>query len=367
MVNKIVKWISATIGFILGYQMTVLILSIDFIEKQGFVQRPFTIISYIIGGIIFAIIFYLLSPIFIKLGKKVSNFFETLISGFSISEIIFSTVGLIIGLIIAALISLPINSLDILPLIKTILMIVVYVLLGYLGISISHKNSEFVTDIIKKIPKEKDQKPKKNTSKEQKILDTSVIIDGRIFDICKTGFVEGIIVIPRFVLAELQYIADSSDGLKRNRGRRGLDVLNRIQKELDIEVVISEKDYPNINEVDAKLLKLAQDTKSKVVTNDYNLNKVAEFQGVYVLNINELANAVKPVVLPGEEMVVHVIKDGKESGQGVAYLDDGTMIVVENGRKYVGDTIEVTVTSVLQTAAGRMIFAKPKKLIHKSA
>jgi uncharacterized protein YacL len=168
------------------------------------------------------------------------------------------------------------------------------------------------------------------------------------------------------VLEELRHIADSSDSLKRNRGRRGLDVLNRIQKELNIPVEIIEKDFEGSFEVDTKLLKLAQLLTGKVVTNDYNLNKIAEFQGVPVLNINELANAVKPVVLPGEEMVVQVIKDGKESGQGIAYLDDGTMIVVDGGRKFIGETLEVIVTSVLQTAAGRMIFAKPKAMMERA-
>ena len=193
-----------------------------------------------------------------------------------------------------------------------------------------------------------------------------MIIDGRIFDICQTGFIEGPLIIPGFVLEELRHIADSSDSLKRNRGRRGLDVLNRIQKELNIPVETIEKDFEGVAEVDTKLLKLAQLLGGKVVTNDYNLNKIAEFQGVPVLNINELANAVKPVVLPGEEMSVQVIKDGKETGQGIAYLDDGTMIVVDGGRKFIGEIIDVIVTSVLQTAAGRMIFAKPKELMEKA-
>ena len=201
---------------------------------------------------------------------------------------------------------------------------------------------------------------------EHKILDTSVIIDGRIADICKTGFLEGTLVIPEFVLEELQHIADSSDLLKRNRGRRGLDILNKIQKELDVKVLIYEGDYDEISEVDSKLVKLAKALRGKVVTNDFNLNKVCELQGVSVLNINDLANAVKPVVLPGEEIMVQVIKDGKEHGQGVAYLDDGTMIVVEGGREYIGMHLEVLVTSVLQTSAGRMIFAKPK-LLEKAA
>ncbi|MFI2858842.1 PIN/TRAM domain-containing protein [Paenibacillus sp. JSM ZJ436] len=204
--------------------------------------------------------------------------------------------------------------------------------------------------------------PEPSWFEEHKILDTSVIIDGRIADICKTGFIEGTIVIPEFVLEELQHIADSSDLLKRNRGRRGLDILNKIQKELDVKVLIYEGDFEDISEVDSKLVKLAKVLQGKVVTNDFNLNKVCELQGVSVLNINDLANAVKPVVLPGEEILVQIIKDGKEHGQGVAYLDDGTMIVVEGGRDYIGNMMEVLVTSVLQTSAGRMIFAKPKLL-----
>ncbi|MBD8500643.1 PIN/TRAM domain-containing protein [Paenibacillus arenosi] len=213
-----------------------------------------------------------------------------------------------------------------------------------------------------RLPKKGEDERSSTDFEEHKILDTSVIIDGRIADICKTGFIEGTIVIPEFVLEELQHIADSSDLLKRNRGRRGLDILNKIQKELEVRVLIYEGDFEEISEVDSKLVKLAKLLKGKVVTNDFNLNKVCELQGVSVLNINDLANAVKPVVLPGEEIVVQVIKDGKEHGQGVAYLDDGTMIVVEGGRDYIGTTMEVLVTSVLQTSAGRMIFAKPKLL-----
>jgi len=190
------------------------------------------------------------------------------------------------------------------------------------------------------------------------IVDTSVIIDGRIADIVETGFIEGILVIPRFVLKELQLIADSSDPLKRTRGRRGLDILNRIQKDPHINVNIHETDFPEIPEVDSKLVKLAKLLNGKVFTNDYNLNKVAEFQQVKVLNINDLANALKPVILPGETMVIRIVREGKELGQGVAYLDDGTMVVVNSGKDRIGQKLEVAVTSVLQTSAGRMIFAE---------
>lgn len=194
-----------------------------------------------------------------------------------------------------------------------------------------------------------------------KILDTSVIIDGRIADLCETGFLEGAFVVPHFILHELQHIADSSDALKRARGRRGLDILNKIQKMPDIDVRIVEDDFPQIREVDAKIVALAKRMGAKVVTNDLNLNKVAELQGVRVLNINELCNALRPVVLPGEALRVFVLKEGKEPGQGVAYLDDGTMIVVDNAKRWIGRNIDVVVTSVLQTTAGRMIFTRLKE------
>ncbi len=191
-----------------------------------------------------------------------------------------------------------------------------------------------------------------------KVLDTSVIIDGRIADICETGFVDGTLVIPQFVLKELQLVADSSDSMKRNRGRRGLDILQKIQKMAGVDVTVSDVDFPDVREVDLKLIELARTLQGKIVTNDFNLNKVAQLRGVEVLNINELANALKPVVLPGELMKVFILKEGKEYNQGVAYLDDGTMVVVDNARKLIGKTIDVVVTSVLQTTAGKMIFGR---------
>ncbi|WP_335872136.1 PIN/TRAM domain-containing protein [Bacillus sp. 2205SS5-2] len=280
-------------------------------------------------------------------------------------EILFGSIGLISGLILAFLFGLPISRLQ-LPFFDTVVPILLTLLLGYIGFQVGFKKREELISLFslgskggKKKSGEEELEVPPNTLK---ILDTSVIIDGRIADICQTGFLEGIVVIPQFVLEELQHIADSSDVLKRNRGRRGLDILNRIQKELPVEVQIYEGDFEDIQEVDSKLVKLAKITQGIVVTNDFNLNKVCDLQGVQVLNINDLANAVKPVVLPGEEMKVQVIKDGKEHNQGIAYLDDGTMIVVEEGKNYIGKHIDVLVTSVLQTSAGRMIFAKPKLL-----
>ncbi|MFF2484036.1 PIN/TRAM domain-containing protein [Paenibacillus sp. NPDC058071] len=270
--------------------------------------------------------------------------------------------GLLVGLVLSVLLYPAISGLEgpgvLLPAALSLG-------LGYLGMQVAwHKREELAAATSALFEARKAPAPEEENRgfEEHKILDTSVIIDGRIADICKTGFIEGTLVIPEFVLEELQHIADSSDLLKRNRGRRGLDILNKIQKELDVRVLIYEGDFEEISEVDSKLVKLAKALRGKVVTNDFNLNKVCELQGVSVLNINDLANAVKPVVLPGEEIIVQVIKDGKEHGQGVAYLDDGTMIVVEGGRDYIGTTMEVLVTSVLQTSAGRMIFAKPKLL-----
>jgi uncharacterized protein YacL len=208
---------------------------------------------------------------------------------------------------------------------------------------------------------------KAGSKKSFKILDTSVIIDGRIADIAETGFLDGVLVIPQFVLRELQLVADSSDSMKRNRGRRGLDILQRIQKMAHLNVQIVEEDFPNVRDVDMKLIELAKIYDCKIVTNDFNLNKVAQLQGVEVLNINELANALKPIVLPGETMRVFILKEGKEYNQGVAYLDDGTMVVVDNAKRMISKTVDIAVTSVLQTTAGKMIFGKYDERMHAAA
>jgi uncharacterized protein YacL len=228
-------------------------------------------------------------------------------------------------------------------------------ILGYLGLVLGSKKSEEFT-----FPGFPLSKSTKKSSSDYRILDTSVIIDGRIADICDTGFFEGSWVVPKFVLGELQQIADSSDSIKRAKGRRGLDILSRMQKSEEVRIDILDTDFSNIRGVDEKLVALAKKRNGKIVTNDYNLNKVAGLQGIKVLNINELANALKPMVLPGEVMNTKIIREGKEHGQGVAYLDDGTMIIVDNGIKYVGQDVQVVATSVLQTAAGRMVFANLK-------
>ena len=268
-----------------------------------------------------------------------------------------SFIGLILGVMVANLISnvflsnLFNHQQIILPFYSLL-----YGVCGYIGLRIGlKKGEEFHLPEWKLFSKSLPQ------SENTKILDTSVIIDGRIADITETGFVEGPLLIPQFVLNELQHIADSSDPIKRTRGKRGLEVLHHIQKQVNVDVRIVDTDYPMIKEVDPKLIELAKEVRGKIVTNDSNLNKVAVLQGIEVLNINELANSLKPVVLPGEEMNVKILKEGKEMGQGVAYLDDGTMIVVDNGKRQMGRTIDVIVTSVLQTPAGRMIFARLKE------
>ena len=279
-------------------------------------------------------------------------FLEKRITRYPLRAIVGGCTGLILGLIAANLFS----YVFLLGLMSErihgfLVHIFINCVLGYLGVKIgSKKGEEFqVADLMKK-------QKEKPIGEGGKILDTSVIIDGRIADICETGFIEGTFIVPQFILQELQHIADSSDSIKRTRGRRGLDILNKMQKQIDLEVQISEHDFPKIRDVDTKLVALGKELNAKIITNDFNLNKVAKLQGVAVLNINQLANALKPVVLPSEIMTVRILKEGKELGQGVAYLDDGTMVVVDNAKRYVGKNVNVTVTSVLQTTAGRMIF-----------
>lgn len=363
MIDKIVKAIITVIGASLGAVLGVLLSNSGLLELSS-LQNVLVIIGI---SLIFGIIFFLLSSKIKKTGLRIVEAFETEILKFSAMDIMLGALGLIVGFVIAFLISQPLSNIKY---VGTIISVISYLVFGYLGIKVATRKKDDVLwpqllNIKRASTGKKHDKKKEIIS--PKILDTSVIIDGRISDICRTGFIEGTLVIPEFVLKELRHIADSSDSLKRNRGRRGLDILNILQKDDAVNVVIESKDYGENIEVDVKLLKLAKELGGKVLTNDFNLNKVAEFQGVEVLNINELANAVKPVVLPGEEMTVMIVKDGKESGQGLAYLDDGTMIVVEGGKKCIGDSVVVTVTSVLQTAAGRMIFAKLKNVINNKA
>ncbi len=274
------------------------------------------------------------------------------------TDLVAAITGLVLGLLIAVLLSFPLSFLPS-PL-REVLPIVTAVVLGLLGMStLMSRRRDFAQLLSGRLPLRSAESSAGMLDERSVLLDTSVIIDGRIADISRTGFLSGTMLVPRFVLNELQHIADSSDALRRNRGRRGLDILNRMQKDTTRPLRITDMDVDEIREVDDKLIALAKRLKCPVLTNDYNLNRVAEIQGVTVLNVNELANAVRLVFLPGETMRIEIIQEGKEVGQGVGYLDDGTMIVVEDGRRYIGATLNVTVTKVLQTAAGRMIFARP--------
>ncbi|MBM7646747.1 uncharacterized protein YacL [Scopulibacillus daqui] len=359
MMKRLIQLFFIILGGTLGFvYIPMIIMLLNFGNNMpAWLQSPYT------GAVLGCIIFFLLTYWFVDSAVSAIKRAEEKIIKAPVTDVLFGTIGLVFGLIVAFLIQIPLRYLNI-YVISTVLPLFVYIFLGYFGFQVGFKKRDELINLFhisaRVKDKKKDNEDGQSSGKMLKILDTSVIIDGRIADICQTGFLEGILVIPRFVLEELQHIADSSDALKRNRGRRGLDILNRIQKELPVKVDIYEGDFEEVAEVDSKLVKLAKAVSGIVVTNDFNLNKVCELQGVDVLNINDLANAVKPVVLPGEELKVQVIKDGKEQNQGVGYLDDGTMIVVEEGHRYISKTIDVIVTSVLQTSAGRMIFAKPK-------
>ncbi len=282
------------------------------------------------------------------------------------NDLIAGTIGLLIGLIIAALLSYPIAQLP--PPFGSVLPLILVIIFGYLGAAVAVSRQEDLLSLFRV------NRPSGGSSATtakalangnayqtpKLLLDTSVIIDGRIADIAQTGFVPGILSVPRFVLNELQYIADSSDALRRNRGRRGLDMLDRLQNTDNVEIEFIDQDPQDTQQVDDKLVSLALTLDAAIVTNDYNLNRVARLQGIQVLNINELANAVKAVLLPGEELPLRIIQEGKEASQGVGFLDDGTMVVVENGRRFLNQEVLVQVTKVLQTNAGRLIFATPE-------
>lgn len=375
MFRNLFRAIFTVVGGIAGYAVAMLLkyifITSDIVSRKDWSNlQEVTLTSACV--IIFTIIFFFLAPLLNRKSKKVTNTIESDLKTVSANEILGGTAGLVIGLFIAFLISNVYDYIKI-PYLPLLLTVVTYLVLGYLGVVIATRKGRDVMNTITKETRERRQsgetkrkKGGKGGDATPKIMDTSVIIDGRIYDVLKTGFIEGKIIIPDFVLVELRHIADSSDSLKRKRGRRGLDVLNKIQDEFGVEIqdTTGEKALKEIPEVDVKLLKLAQIMNGKVVTNDFNLNKVAGINLVPVLNINELANTLKPVVLPGENMNLFLVKEGKENNQAVAYLDDGTMVVVEDGRKYISKHIDVTVTSVLQTAAGRMIFGRPADRHH---
>ena len=366
MLKRLFRLFFTMIGGLVGYAIFMLmcyVLDTTGVYQMQRLGQPQTGALIIVFVFIFGVLFFAIAPALSRSGSRAVRSLETDLRKLSSNEVLAGAVGLVIGLIVAYLISQLYDYIH-LPLMPLILTVLTYLFLGYLGVSIGTQKGRELLEVLSSGSMSMPGRPGRNKEKKAagspKILDTSVIIDGRVYDILQTGFLEGDIIIPEFVLLELQHIADSSDGLKRQRGRRGLDILKKIQTDYGIEIydTSKEKSLEEIPEVDIKLLKLAQNMHGKVVTNDFNLNKVAGIKDVEVLNINALANTLRPVVLPGETMELFLVKEGKEHDQAVAYLDDGTMIVVEDGRKRIGKQVNVSVTSVLQTAAGRMIFAR---------
>ena len=320
----------------------------------------------ILGTLIGVIIGYLISSFILKQGLVIAKRLERILTHIPNQELIASTIGLLFGLIIANLIGVAFNQV---PIIGPYIPIILSAIFGYSGLKImARKGPEMYNNYVQQWSGDGNKKTSRfkmfsthksdKASSTPKLLDTSVIIDGRIKELCNTGFIEGPLMVPLFVLNELQIISDSADSTKRNRGRRGLDILKEMQDANKVAIEVVEDDYDDLTEVDSKLMRLALDKQWKLMTNDFNLNKVARVQGIEVLNLNELANVLKPALIAGEWIRVQIMKEGKEVHQGVAYLDDGTMIVVEDGKPYVGQTVEVMVTSILQTSAGRMIFAR---------
>ena len=414
MLNKVVRFFIILTFVIVGGALLKLaspllaeFITLEFfqVETGIFELTLANLVCILCGAVLGGVGGWFVSPFFIRKLGNFSSFVEKQLSKMPINDVIAGAIGLAIGLIIADLLG---NAFSRIPYVGNYIPIIFSIVLGYLGIHLTIKKRkeltgsfEFVPRVLKdvlrsreaekaarqikeaesilqaeeNISEESDKHSEENSlpthkvsllkvkpdkSKNYKILDTNVIIDGRIADIGKTGFLEGVILIPVFVLEELQHIADSTYSLRRVRGRRGLDILQKMREDDSLNVEVMNIDFEDVHEVDSKLVRLAQKVEGKIITNDFNLNKVAQLRGVEVLNINDLSNAVKPVVIPGEIMRVQVVKDGKEPGQGVAYLDDGTMIVIENGHRYLSRTISVEVTSALQTSAGRMIFAKPQ-------
>jgi uncharacterized protein YacL len=359
-----------TIARFVGALLTIVIIAaLFFVDRSTLPFSIWWIVGFGVGG---ALLAFVITPYITVVPYRWMR--EA-----AASDLVAAVIGLIVGLIISFLIAIPLANLPgiwghMLPFVGT-------VVCGGLGVALAVQRKNDLSYLIqasfatrrareREREEERQKEKEKESDKErtsqlqpvtQILLDTSAIIDGRIADISQTGFVSGALLVPRFVLNELQRIADSADTMRRNRGRRGLEMLNRLQKDTTVPIEITDADVEDVAEVDGKLVKMARTLHCPIITNDFNLNRVAELQGVKVLNINELANAVKPVLLPGEDIFIKIMQDGKELGQGVGYLDDGTMIVVEGGRQFMGMTIEVSVTRVLQTVAGRMIFAHPKQ------
>ena len=354
MFKKIMKVVMLLIGGAVGYGVSSLAISL----VPTF--HNYSIYVSVFLSILFAIIFYLLSDTIFTRLINVGDRVEIELRRFTSLDLILGLAGLLLGLVIAFLLSQLAMNIGI-PVLGPVLSVIFYILFPYIGIIVTTRRKDISNIGEKFTQKSTVKKSKKKETSLYKILDTSVIIDGRIKDIASSGFIEGTLVIPNFVLQELQHIADSADDQRRKRGRRGLDILKQMQNEAIVDIEVSNEKIDTVEEIDDKILELAAMMDAKVLTNDYNLNKVAQVRGIEVLNINELANAVKPVILPSEELVVEIVRAGKEKNQGLAYLSDGTMIVVEEAKKRIGEKLNVEITTVLQTAAGKMMFAKIKE------
>ncbi|NLN70090.1 MAG: TRAM domain-containing protein [Chloroflexi bacterium] len=354
LISRIVGFIVfGSVGGFFGGHLGVLL------EHSLSMQPQPVIVYYIISTVLFAILGFIIAP---WISVKPINALRKNLSDLSAQTLVFGIFGLVVGLVLSALLAYPLSLLgrpfgNILPVVTTIVF-------GYLGVITFVSRQKELRSFLRiggrgQGSEERSKRTSSTGERCQILVDTSTIIDGRIYDIARTGFLPGELLIPRFVLNELQYVSDSADNLRRQRGRRGMEVLSELQKDSNIPVTISDLDVEGVREVDDRLVVLARQLNCPILTNDYNLNRIAELQGVKVLNINELANAVKAILLPGESLEMAIIQEGKEYGQGVGYMEDGTMVVVEDGNNYIGKTIKITVTKVLQTAAGRMIFAKP--------
>ena len=349
-VERVFRLLGLVLGFIAGFEYARFIITEAGIHDYQI--RAILVLLTVLAGALFG--FFGLPYV----TTKPFFWLEDKLNVTPLPDLVAATVGLVVGLLLAAMVGLFLARLP--WYLGFVISLVVAVVFSYWGVTIGlNRRNEMVALFLGPARAAGAAVGGGKRRTGETLLDTSVIIDGRITDIAQTGFIEGRLLVPHFVLAELQYIADSSDALRRNRGRRGLEVLNILQKEPLVDIEFIDEDIPEVNEVDAKLIRLARKKQAAIMTNDYNLNRVAQLEGVRILNLNNLANALKPVVIPGEEMEVLVIKEGKEANQGVGYLDDGTMIVVENGRRFMNQTVSVVVTSVLQTSAGRMIFVAP--------
>jgi len=356
MSSIIIRLAGAVLGAVVGAQLTGEVLFV--LPRLAPLRIPLTAVGLLGGGLLGS----MGALWFWRQFERLMGWVLSALARASLRDILLGAAGLAGGLVIAFLVGYPLSRI---PGIGVYLFLAAVLVFGYLGFHVVMQRREEVAGTLLRLDRPGGRE-RGRWRGVPKILDTSVVIDGRVADVVKAGFLEGPLVVPRSVLNELQRIADSADTLRRNRGRRGLDILHRLQQELDAVQIVDDPKDGGLD-VDARLVAMAKQLRGWIVTNDFNLNKVAELQGVRVLNINELSQSLRPIVLPGEELTVQVVKDGKEAGQGIGYLDDGTMVVVEGGKKYIGEKSEIVVTSVLQTVAGRMIFGRPKEGLHPSA